>query len=688
MSVRLSCAVSGIALGLVLGICSPGLAVEKAANVNPEASAAELVRAALLSEASGKGPDRDQLLREALEKKSDYAPARWHSGYVRQGHEWLAVEQVAKRASLDERLAEYRKLRQQQTFEPAGELTLARWCRDHGLSSEARAHWMRVLTAQPQNPEALAALGVAWYEGQLLTRDQIEQARKSQSKTRHSRATVSKREKDWMDYWEPRVAKWRRLLESDEEKPGPSMREDLVAVKDPAAIHALGTLLVTRSQDAKNEKAYQTLSLGLVTLLDYSSEPWATGQLVRHAVDHPIAEVRTAAADALKNRPKEACVPLLLGRIRLPIEVSASAASLGLGGVIYQYSLEREGLDAVSVDTHVMHSHVKDTRGATSNDPGTVHKTGVGFTEQRLESARAAAKANALASLAVGRARAAQQSVKAHHQAAATLTAVRRSVDATNAETADLNRRVLYTLRQATGADVSADLVAWLKWWEEYCCEYYELEYPSADSEGSHKPVYEATWYGYTPMPFTTPSPVPVVVRGTIRPSSCFPWNTKVWTLTGRSNIDQMQPGDRVLAQHPRTGELAYKPVLQVTKRKPSPMIQIGTGKDTILTTRGHPFWVSGEGWKMAKQLEIGMRLHTVSGPATIDRLEQAPAAGPWYEQLKQRPDAKPEDVLSYNLVVDDFHNYFVGDQKILVHDNVLFPLDGPVPGVPGLASP
>ena len=139
-----------------------------------------------------------------------------------------------------------------------------------------------------------------------------------------------------------------------------------------------------------------------------------------------------------------------------------------------------------------------------------------------------------------------------------------------------------------------------------------------------------------------------------------------------------------VLSTQPFTGELSYQPVLQVTRRKPSPMIEIGLGNETIRATRGHPFWVCGEGWKMAKQLTVGMWLHSIGGSVPIERVDQIPAAGPWYDQ----PDAKLGAELSYNLVLEECHNYFVGQEKILVQDNTLFPLDGPVPAVPGVTAP
>lgn len=692
MSVRSFCAVSGTVLSLLLGISLPSLAADKAAapdkavNQAAEPSGAELVRAALQAEASGKAADRNQLLQQALIKQPDFAPARWHTGYVREGDRWLDADQAQRRAGADKRLAEYRKLRDEKAFDPQGDLILARWCRDHGLAAEARAHWSRVLSAEPQNQEAINALGLTWHQGQLLTREQIGQ--QPQARGRQVGLKVSKEEKEWITYWEAQLAAWRRSMERDQSLPDASLRAALEKGKGPLAVHILGTLLATRSQGSQDRKFYQRQSLALVRWLEYRDEPWTSPQLVRQALDHPLAEVRTAAADALKKKPKEQYVPLLLQRLRLPVEASGAIASLGLGGVIFQYSLEREGLDGVYVENYSNHAQIRDARGATSEDSASITVQGT-VTADELKSAQNTARANALAALAEGRDQAARLSLRAHQQAAATLGAVQRQVQATNAQTAEHNRQVESVLAKATGAEVPDDPVAWMKWWKDYCYDYYEIGHPSEeDSPAKRKPVYESTWYGYTPIEYASPVGRGVSV-GRLPPSqhSCFPWNTKVWTLTGPMNIDQIKPGDRVLSQSPRTGELAYKPVLQVTRLKPAPLVEIGTGKNTLLATRGHPFWVCGQGWKMAKELQVGMQLHTVSGPVVIDRIAQLPAAGPWYEQLQKRPDAKPEDVMSYNLVVDDFHNYFVGDGKFLVHDIYLFLLDGPVPPVPGLAS-
>ena len=136
--------------------------------------------------------------------------------------------------------------------------------------------------------------------------------------------------------------------------------------------------------------------------------------------------------------------------------------------------------------------------------------------------------------------------------------------------------------------------------------------------------------------------------------ASCFVHGTPVWTSTGPMAIEKIKPGETVLSQDPQTGELAYKAVLATTYRPPSPLVEVKLGTSTIRGTRGHPYWVSGEGWQMAKQLKAGQMLHTVNGPVRIE-------------------SAQPTDEEEcFNLIVADFNTYFVGDAKVLVHDNTL----------------
>jgi hypothetical protein len=121
-----------------------------------------------------------------------------------------------------------------------------------------------------------------------------------------------------------------------------------------------------------------------------------------------------------------------------------------------------------------------------------------------------------------------------------------------------------------------------------------------------------------------------------------------------------------VLAQHVDTGELAYKPVLKTTHRPPVRMLKIVFGDRALQCDDGHPFWVPGRGWVKAGDLKEGMPLHGVDGTS----------------QVRSVHPTGTEALL--NLVVADFHTYFVTEAKILTHDNTIRePTEALVPGLP-----
>ncbi len=67
----------------------------------------------------------------------------------------------------------------------------------------------------------------------------------------------------------------------------------------------------------------------------------------------------------------------------------------------------------------------------------------------------------------------------------------------------------------------------------------------------------------------------------------------------------------------------------------------------------------------MSKHLKPGQLLHGVKGAQAIEDNTEA------------------DDDKAYNLVVEDFHTYFVGSSRLLVHDNSApKPVHGPVPGM------
>jgi hypothetical protein len=207
---------------------------------------------------------------------------------------------------------------------------------------------------------------------------------------------------------------------------------------------------------------------------------------------------------------------------------------------------------------------------------------------------------------------------------------------------AQINRRVCDVLATATGQDVLPTPEGWWQWWNDHNETYLSGE----------KPVREV----YNRQEIPTPRP-PMY--------ECLIAGTPVWTDSGLVPIEQIQVGDRVLSQNPETGELAYKPVLRTTTRPPARLVKVVFDGEALQSSGGHPFWVAGEGWLKARDLKPGTRLHTVSGTSEV-----------W----SAHPTGYEE---THNLVVADFHTYFVTKAKILSHDNTIRePTDAVVPGL------
>jgi len=117
-------------------------------------------------------------------------------------------------------------------------------------------------------------------------------------------------------------------------------------------------------------------------------------------------------------------------------------------------------------------------------------------------------------------------------------------------------------------------------------------------------------------------------------------------------NIEDLVPGDTVVAMNPETGEVAEKKVLQkfyriadhlqiLTLRSTSGEVQ------TIETTDEHPFWVrSQQKWFKAEHLKTGDRVTGPNGEAQT--------------VVNNIREEHPDGIEVYNFEVEDFHTYFV----------------------------
>ena len=124
-------------------------------------------------------------------------------------------------------------------------------------------------------------------------------------------------------------------------------------------------------------------------------------------------------------------------------------------------------------------------------------------------------------------------------------------------------------------------------------------------------------------------------------------------TQSGLRTIESIQVADLVLSQNVESGELCLRPVIKTTVRPPMSTLRAVTETGEIQATAGHRWFVSGKGWLMTKELQADMLLHNASGTTRIADVI-----------------ADPFEQETFNLVVDEFHTYFVGPERVLSYDN------------------
>ena len=86
-------------------------------------------------------------------------------------------------------------------------------------------------------------------------------------------------------------------------------------------------------------------------------------------------------------------------------------------------------------------------------------------------------------------------------------------------------------------------------------------------------------------------------------------------------------------------------------------LVYIEANGETIETTKEHPFWVEGQGWKKAKFLNAGDMLRDASGNSIeIDAVDITSLS-------------RNQFTIVYNLEIAEFHTYYVSESAILVHN-------------------
>lgn len=350
------------------------------------------------------------------------------------------------------------------------------------------------------------------------------------------------------------------------------------------------------------------ITLVLLDVLAGISEPQAAASLSRLAVLSASPVVRENAARLLGKRDRHSYVPQLLAEMRGPVRTRMTVAVEPDGRLLYRHEFLREGQEKNEVT-------VMDTRVRRLPRVG-------GSRRETLAEALRGARSTAL-----------QRELQAQAQ---------------TLNDQQLNDRIAAALTIATGERNGSTPEAWWNWWNQANEAFNEGSKPSQVSYRSQElsiaDQASAAQLGSSGSGSQSPQMSPRV--------ECFVAGTPVWTARGEESIEKLRVGDLVLAQDMQTGALEYKPIVRTTQRQAAKLVRVTIGNDVFDCTGGHLFWVVEQGWIKARDLKPGMLMHGAQGTALVTAKEEGIHAP------------------TFNLVVADHHNYFVGETRCLTHDN------------------
>ncbi len=573
--------------------------------------------------------DRRAALKAAMDRQPDSPTVRWQAGFARAGKTWRPVDEPIQPAAEDSRWQEYRDRRARTEHTPAAQLNLADWCRKEKLYDQERAHLRVVMDLAPDDDHTaiLERLGNIQFGNVWLSREQVAQWQALNHRTLNA-----------LKHWEARLEKIADRLDGSRTQHDTAVAS-LNKLTDPDVIPVIESLLCGRDEPC---------ALAAVAVFKQMEGHEATLALARQAAFSNWPSVRDEAVKPLRERKFEDFIPPFIGLLASPITRvpmsqrwyycdRSDAVSQGGQFVIETgYVLARETSDQFQVA--VMHQ--LDYSLTTALQGNFVRFAG-GF---HLEPETGKGGGSLLA--VMGRKRQGLDNGRlTADQTYARERLIEELVTAENERTEELNRRIIGVLSTVTGRDAAPDPGAWWQWWGDYT---------------------DTQMVGGKPV-VTVAEDTEVLGDPTlrIRRRSCFAAGTSVWTESGQVAIEKVKVGDLVLAQNVETGELSYKPVVCTTVRPAKPLVAVTIGEEPVTATGGHRFWVAGEGWTKARDLISGSLIHTVRGNAAVAVVETGPTAE------------------TYNLVVADFHDYFVGRTGFLVQD---LPLPQPTNAVvPGL---
>ncbi|MCG8668324.1 MAG: HINT domain-containing protein, partial [Pseudomonadales bacterium] len=133
---------------------------------------------------------------------------------------------------------------------------------------------------------------------------------------------------------------------------------------------------------------------------------------------------------------------------------------------------------------------------------------------------------------------------------------------------------------------------------------------------------------------------------------SSFLGDTEVVTDSGLVPIKDLDVNDLVLSRHDVTYTDNFNPITKLHSRSVSSYYMVIVGTNIIYTTEEHPFWVQGEGWVKASELEFGNAVATNTGDTLIKGVSKI-----------------DKEAQVFNLTVANDHTYFIEEPGLWVHN-------------------
>lgn len=139
------------------------------------------------------------------------------------------------------------------------------------------------------------------------------------------------------------------------------------------------------------------------------------------------------------------------------------------------------------------------------------------------------------------------------------------------------------------------------------------------------------------------------------RHGACFVKGTKVLTNEGYKNIEDIKVNDLVYSKDITNNVEDLKHVKNIFFKKTNTIVTIKTKNEEINTTLEHPFFIKDKGFKSAKEIRKGDKIVKFSNL--------------YCEVSDIKISTYPNSIDVYNFEVEDWHNYFVGYENLLVHN-------------------